>query len=61
MWAIFHRGDNKWVYKKTHIQKYVNGLPLVQLELPHPTVTLLEFLFKTEDEAINAVEEKNRC
>ena len=60
VWAIFHRGDNKWVYKKTRIQRYVNGLPLVQLELPHPVVTLPEFLFETEGEAKIAVSDLNR-
>ena len=60
VWAIFHRSDNVWVYKKTHIQKYINGLPLVQLELPHPAVTSYEFLFATEQAAKIAVEKRNR-
>lgn len=59
MWAIFHRGDNRWVYKKTRVYGYVGGLPLVHLERPHPAVTLPEFLFPTENEARLATEERN--
>lgn len=60
VWAIFHRGDNRWVYKRTIIEGYVNGLPLVKLEREHAAITLPEFLFDTEVRARREIDRRNK-
>ena len=54
MWAIFHRGDNRWLCQEVTILKYIDGLPLIQLELPQPAVTIPEFLFDSLEKASEA-------
>jgi hypothetical protein len=43
----------------TQILKYINDLPLVQLDLPHPAVTSPDFLFESEETAQEAADKRN--
>lgn len=56
VWMIFHCGDNKWIYKKTRVLKYVNGMPFVELT---QRVTSHTFLFITEKKARKAARRMN--